>query len=162
MDPSWSCSQAVYKTVWHIPLLCVQWKTPDDGHRNCPKHVDFHGSILILLASCIRNCMTCTIAVCTVKNSWWWTEELPQICRFWFQNKFAKLVHLVGFIIKIFHDARPREIKKKLFSFVSNYSFRLFHFDLCGDFNFVSSYSAFFDYRFGFKNFLACLFHVKV
>ena len=32
---SWSCSQA----VWHIPWLCVQWKTPDDGQRNCPKHV---------------------------------------------------------------------------------------------------------------------------
>jgi len=37
-----SCSQAVSKPVWHIPLLCVQWKTPDDGQRNCPKHVDFH------------------------------------------------------------------------------------------------------------------------
>jgi hypothetical protein len=23
-DPSWSCSQAVSKPVWHIPLLCVQ------------------------------------------------------------------------------------------------------------------------------------------
>jgi len=22
--PSWSCSQAVSKPVWHIPLLCVQ------------------------------------------------------------------------------------------------------------------------------------------
>jgi len=40
--PSWYCSQAVSKTVWHIPLLCVQWKTPDDGQRNCPKHIDFH------------------------------------------------------------------------------------------------------------------------
>jgi len=40
--PSWSCSQAVSKSVWHIPLLCVQWKTPDDGQRNCPKHVDFY------------------------------------------------------------------------------------------------------------------------
>jgi len=35
--PSWSCSQA----VWHIPLLCVQWKTPVDGYRKCPKHVEF-------------------------------------------------------------------------------------------------------------------------
>jgi len=35
-------------------------KTPDDGQRNCPKHVDFH-------------------------------------CK----NKFEKLVHLVGFIIRI-------------------------------------------------------------
>jgi hypothetical protein len=31
-----------YKPVWHIPLLCVQWKTPDDGQRNCPKHVYFY------------------------------------------------------------------------------------------------------------------------
>ena len=40
--PSWSCSQAVSKHVWHKPLLCVQWKTPDDGQRNCPKHMEFH------------------------------------------------------------------------------------------------------------------------
>ena len=30
------------KPVWHIPLLCVQWKTPDDGQRNCPKHVEIY------------------------------------------------------------------------------------------------------------------------
>jgi len=23
-------------------ILCVQWKTPDDGQTNCPKHVEFH------------------------------------------------------------------------------------------------------------------------
>ena len=40
--PSWSCSQAVSKLVWHIPSLCLQWKTPDDGQRNCPKHVEFY------------------------------------------------------------------------------------------------------------------------
>jgi len=57
--PFWSCSQAVSKPVWQISLLCVQWKTPDDGQRNCPKHVDFHS-----------------------------------------KNKFEKLVHLVGFIIR--------------------------------------------------------------
>jgi hypothetical protein len=43
--PSWSCSQAGHKTVWHIPSLCVQWKTPDDGQRNCAKHIDFHSKI---------------------------------------------------------------------------------------------------------------------
>ena len=58
--PSWSCSQAVSKPLWHMPLLCVQWKTPDDGQRNCPKHVEFHS-----------------------------------------KNKFEKLVHLVGFILRI-------------------------------------------------------------
>jgi len=41
-DQDGSCSQAVSKPVWHIPLLCVQWKYPDDGQRNCPKHVEFH------------------------------------------------------------------------------------------------------------------------
>jgi len=40
-----ACSQAVSKPVWHIPLLCVQWK-----------------------------------------NSWWWTEELSETCRFLFQE----------------------------------------------------------------------------
>jgi len=39
---SWSCLPAVSKPVWHIPLLCLQWKTPDDGKRNCPKHVEFY------------------------------------------------------------------------------------------------------------------------
>jgi hypothetical protein len=26
----------------YIPLLNVQWITPDDGQRDCPKHVEFH------------------------------------------------------------------------------------------------------------------------
>jgi hypothetical protein len=48
--------------VWHIraPLLCVQWKTPDDGQRKCPKHVEFHSKIKFwklvhLVGSLIRN-----------------------------------------------------------------------------------------------------------
>ena len=68
---SWSWSQAVSKPVWHTPLLCVQWQTPDDGQRNCPKHVEFHS-----------------------------------------KNKFEKLVHLVGFIIRIYDDARSPEHQK--------------------------------------------------
>jgi len=31
---------------------------------------------------------------------WWWTVELSETCRFSCQNKFVKLVHLVGFLIK--------------------------------------------------------------
>ena len=65
---SWSCSQAVSKPVWHVPLLCVQRKTADDGQRNCPKHVEFYS-----------------------------------------KNKFEKLVHLVGFIIRIYPDAQSPE-----------------------------------------------------
>ena len=64
MDPSWSCSQA----VWHILLLYVQWKTSDDGQRKCPKHAEFYS-----------------------------------------KNKFEKFMHLVGFIIRICHDARSPE-----------------------------------------------------
>jgi hypothetical protein len=56
-----SCEQAVSKPVWHIPLLCVQWKTPDDGQWNCPKRIKFQS-----------------------------------------KNKFEKLVHLFGFIIRNF------------------------------------------------------------
>jgi len=33
-------------------------------------------------------------------NSWWWTEELSETCRVSYHNKFVKLIHLVGFIIK--------------------------------------------------------------
>ena len=43
-------------------------KTPDDGQRNCPKHLEFYS-----------------------------------------KNKFEKLVHLVGFIIRIYNDARSPE-----------------------------------------------------
>ena len=32
----------VSKPVWHMPLLCVQWKTPDDAQRNFPKYVKFY------------------------------------------------------------------------------------------------------------------------
>ena len=99
---SWSCSQAV--SVRHTPLLCVQWKNPDDGQRNCPKHVEFYSmymsykfpdslragsgwNVLILLASC--TCNLYDIYRCCVyseKNSWWWTEEMSETCRVLFQK----------------------------------------------------------------------------
>jgi len=43
-------------------------------------------SILIPLASCQQTGMTYTIAVCTVKNSWRWTEWLSETCRVSFQE----------------------------------------------------------------------------
>ena len=85
--PSWSWSQAVSKPVWHVPLLCLQWKTPDDGQRNCPKHVEFYS-----------------------------------------KGKFEKLVHLVGFITRIYHDARSPERHIHLISYMDMIMsfFRLF------------------------------------
>jgi hypothetical protein len=40
-DPSRKLSTNLYD----IPLMCLQWKTPNDGQRICPKHVDFHCEI---------------------------------------------------------------------------------------------------------------------
>ena len=72
---SWSCSCAVCKPVWHIPLLCVQWKTPDDGQRNCPNHVEFHSKnkfekLLHLVCFIIRNLTRCTVT---------WTSNLQSV-----------------------------------------------------------------------------------
>ena len=64
-------------------------------------------SILILPDSRLQTSMTYTIAVFTVRNSWWWTKELSETCGDSFQNKiWKKSVYLVGFIIRIYHDAR--------------------------------------------------------
>ena len=63
--------QLASRPVWHVLLLCVQWKIPDDRQRNCPKHVEFYS-----------------------------------------KNKFEKWVHLVDFIIRIYHDARSPECQK--------------------------------------------------
>ena len=67
------CWQFASKLSANLHLsLCVQWKTPDDGQRNCPKHVQFYS-----------------------------------------KNKIEKLVHLVGFIIRICQDSRSPESQKK-------------------------------------------------
>jgi len=56
-----------------------------------------------------QTCMTYTTVVCTVKNSWWWTEELSKTCRVLFKKWIEKLVHLDGFIIRNYHDAWSSE-----------------------------------------------------
>jgi len=66
-------SFSLYTQQWYmsaklhdnIPLLCLQWKIPDDGQKNCPKNVEFYS-----------------------------------------KNKFEKLVHLVGFIIRMLNNAQ--------------------------------------------------------
>ena len=56
--------------------------------------------ILVLLESCHKR--VCHIPLLSVQwiNSWWWTDELAEACRVSCQNKFVKLVHVVGFITK--------------------------------------------------------------
>ena len=79
-----------YSTVHPAMVYVIQvcWQLAS-RIRNCR-------SILILLANCQHTCMTYTIAVCTVKNSWWSAEELSETCRVSFQNKSEKLVHIQG------------------------------------------------------------------
>ena len=44
---------------------------------------------------------------------------MSETCRVLFQNKFEKLVHLDGFIIRIYHDARsPERQSVQLYVFV--------------------------------------------
>jgi hypothetical protein len=87
--------------VWRDFTCFGQFLCPSSGVFHCRHSSGVLRSILILLASCQQTCMTYTIAVCTVKNSWWWAEELSETCRFSLQNKFEKLVHLVDFIIRV-------------------------------------------------------------
>jgi len=62
-----------------------QFLCPSSGvfHRTCGIGIWHVGS------------MTHTSAKCTVENSWWWAEELPETCRVSWQNKFGKLVRLL-------------------------------------------------------------------
>jgi hypothetical protein len=57
---------------------------------------------LILLERCLQTCMTYTIVECTVNKLLMMDRELSETCRISCQNKFVKLVHLVGFIKKKF------------------------------------------------------------
>jgi hypothetical protein len=87
---------SLYTQQWYISYRFVEsFREAAGSGWNCR-------SILILLENCLQICMTYTIAECTVNNSWWWTEELSEIYRVSVQNKFEKLVHLVGFIIRKF------------------------------------------------------------
>ena len=79
----------------------------------------------------LQTCMTYTTAVCAVKNSCWWTEELYETCRVYSKNEFEKLVHLVGFIIRIYHDARSSERQKETLTLRHQLSFQKGQGHLC-------------------------------
>jgi len=124
--------------------LFLELKNPHVSDSSSVHHKEFHTvhtamvyqdqdgtiSVLILLASCQQPCMAYTIAVCTVWSSLWWTEELSETCGFFYsKNKFDKLVHLVRFIIIIYHDARSperqilehfKELRRTFWTFFAN------------------------------------------
>ena len=113
---SWSCSQAFSKPVWHISLLCVQWKTPDDGQRNCPKHVELASSIRMepVPSRSYLQAVSKPVWHIPLLCVQWKTPDdgqrnCPKHVEFYSKNKFEKLVHLAGFIIRIYHDGRSPE-----------------------------------------------------
>jgi len=80
--------------TWFGQFLCTSSGVFHCTHSNgvCPTgfltacEQDKGCSILILLDRCLQTCRTYTIAVYTMKNSWWWTEELSETCRVSFQE----------------------------------------------------------------------------
>jgi hypothetical protein len=44
-------------------------------------------------------CMKLTSAECTLKNSWWWAEKMPETCRVSWQNKIV-IISASGWLFK--------------------------------------------------------------
>ena len=106
---SWSCSQAVSKPVWRIPLLFVQWKTSDDGQRNCLKHVEVYSKnkfdklvhLVGFRPDPARKFSTNLWQIPLLFLQWKPPDDgqrnCPKHVEFYSKNKFEKLMHLVSF-----------------------------------------------------------------
>jgi hypothetical protein len=69
-----------------------------------------HSSILIPLASSQRNLYDIHLLLCVQYYTLDDGQKIsPKHVEFYSKNKFGELVHLVGFIIRIYHDARSSE-----------------------------------------------------
>ena len=64
----------------------------------------------------------CTISVCTVKNTWWWTEELSEHVEIYSTNKLKKLVQLT-----YLHTLWIRVLLEKLTALQLVKKFLVFH-----------------------------------
>jgi len=76
----------------------------------CEQDQDGTISILILLSSYQQNLYDiyhcCVYSEKTLDD---WQRNCPKYVELYSKNKFEKLVHLVGFSIRIYHDARSPE-----------------------------------------------------
>ena len=71
---------------WKETICFGQFLCPSSGAFTVHTAMVYAIQVCRQLASCLQICMTYTIAVCTVKNSWWWTEELSETCRVFLQK----------------------------------------------------------------------------
>ena len=63
----------------NFPNLFLSRNSTCFGQFLCPSSGVFHCTLGTGI--CHQTCMTYTSAECTVENSWWWAEELPETCR---------------------------------------------------------------------------------
>jgi len=95
---------------WTVPLSII--RSLFTVHSAFEQDQD-GSSILVLLKNCLQTCITYTIAECTVKKLLMMDGGTVRKCRDSCQNKFVKLVPLVGFIIKKFVERSLVRIYRK-------------------------------------------------
>ena len=117
------CIKFYFILEWHFTCFGRSFR-PSSGVQDCT----YSNRCCCLLASKQRTVSfwQMPVAVCTVMNSWWWTERPSETCSVSFQNKikFDTLLYLVGFTIEIIwrvlSSFRFFQLK---FSFISNKKF---------------------------------------
>jgi hypothetical protein len=103
-----SCDRASWSVPIIEPTRCtnfsnifLEWNSTCFGQFLCPSSGVFHWTT----ASCLQNCVTYTIAVCTVKKLLMMDRgTVRNFVEFYSKNRFEKVVHLVGFITGTDHS----------------------------------------------------------
>jgi hypothetical protein len=107
------------KTSRHsnLPNLFLSRNSTRFGQFLCPSSGVFH--CIFGSGICHASLMTYTSTECTVENSWWWAEKLPETCRISWQKYIWEISVSAGFI------------KKKFISFFNRNLKCQFHFPVC-------------------------------
>jgi hypothetical protein len=106
----WPCIVTCDRASWQISFIIKPTRCTNFTNLFWHELLHVSGSSSAHHQECIHcnSALIYVIQVCRQWiHSWWWAEELSKTCRISCQNKFVKLVHLVGFIRnEICHDAR--------------------------------------------------------
>jgi len=92
----------------NFSILFLEWNSTCFGQFLCPSSAVFH---------CTHSngiCHAGLLTACELYSVQWKTADdeqrnCPKHVEFYSKNKFEELVHLVGFIIRIYHDTRSPE-----------------------------------------------------
>jgi hypothetical protein len=102
-------SFSLYRHQWYMSYRFANSLRAVSGF-NC-------SSILILLISCHQTCMTCVYSVYSEKLLMIDRETVKKNVEFKSKNKFEKLMHLVGFIIRNFSWCTVTWMSNKMYTF---------------------------------------------